>query len=924
MTMPMAVQLAAWVDKYGDWTSFSAGPRGPAGTVGGVPFCQDELGAGAYLRVRVAFGAALSNPSSSWTFTDVTNDVMQADGHYINISPIGRQAESIRVPTAGCAFRLNNQQNLYSKNNALSPNWPNVRSNTPVVVDVTLDGGANWGIMFWGEATSFQPTWDKTGNYAVVDVQAYGRIRRLEQHDDPLQSVILRNALSMDTIANVAGYWSCEDGTESTQLSSGLAGGSPLLLSTTGSSFASYTGFGGSAPLFVFGSGVNFQATLSSSVNTTGKIYFRTFLNTPIGLPDSTVMFSIFVSGASSGMDRWNIVYFTGGGIGVNGTRHDGTIVVNTGAIGFGVDNQHYYLSVELVQSGSDINWLVFVNKDNGGGSTTALILTGTFSSQTAGRATKIAGGGSGNMTGCAMGHVGISNNISWLFSSANLLTGYTGETPGARIARLCDEQGVEFEAVGFYDTTVAMGPQGVDTFMNLLRECEAADDGFLYDGLSAGLQYQGPSQRYNQNTALTLDAVANELLDLQPIDDDLSTINKMTVTQKNGSSETVEQTDGILGTGPDGIGTVSGEITVSNSDASRLLSRATWEVHKGTIEGFRYPLVPLNLRAHPSVAQQWMNRTDGFTGPIVPGSRADITNISSWATQHPAGTVPLMIEGWSMRLTNLMWEVDPVCTSNRRYDVFKLGDTQLGRVQTSGSTVAVDAATGSSTLSVASTNLWTTTAAKPGDFPMFLEVDGIRVLAHSVGQALNDNINFEAGIAHWTDWSGTGTWVLSAVTGFAYSGNGSMLLTPAGGSASGGAAADRVAVTVGTTYYLSGWWFCPNGWASCTMAIDWYTATSGGSFISSSIGPVTNVPAGVWTNVSATVVAPATAAGGALRFRLEGSPTATDIAYVDEGLLAVASATSPQTFSVDPSTVTKPLLTGKSVKVWHAGVVKF
>src|SRR5690348_8605268 len=112
--MGMAALVAGWEQGYGRWAVPSGGPLAGSGAVGGVPFCQDELGAGSYLRIKIGFGAALGNPSSSWTFTDVSTDVMQAGGNQIEISPMGRQPESIQTPSASCKLMLNNRQNLYS------------------------------------------------------------------------------------------------------------------------------------------------------------------------------------------------------------------------------------------------------------------------------------------------------------------------------------------------------------------------------------------------------------------------------------------------------------------------------------------------------------------------------------------------------------------------------------------------------------------------------------------------------------------------------------------------------------------------------------------------------------------------------------------------------------------------------------------
>ena len=93
------------------------------------------------------------------------------------------------------------------------------------------------------------------------------------------------------------------------------------------------------------------------------------------------------------------------------------------------------------------------------------------------------------------------------------------------------------------------------------------------------------------------------------------------------------------------------------------------------------------------------------------------------------------------MRLTNLMWELDLVCTTNDKYDVFKVEDTQLGRLQTPGWVLTQDAPMGVTSIVVRPVSSgWSTitTANNPGDFPIYLEVDGIRLTSTSCVQGGN------------------------------------------------------------------------------------------------------------------------------------------------------------------------------------------
>jgi hypothetical protein len=150
--------------------------------------------------------------------------------------------------------------------------------------------------------------------------------------------------------------------------------------------------------------------------------------------------------------------------------------------------------------------------------------------------------------------------------------------------------------------------------------------------------------------------------------------------------------------------------------------------VHAGTIEGLRYPTLNLDLAARPTVATNWLNRSDG-TGPVPPGSHIVVQNIDDVATQHPAGDVHLMLEGWAQSISPTAWTVAGNCVSNRIYDAVKVmasdSEAHLGKVQTAGSSLTEDAPAGSTTLTVTAVLPWTTAAA---DFPLDIEVSGIQV----------------------------------------------------------------------------------------------------------------------------------------------------------------------------------------------------
>lgn len=685
----------------------------------GTPLAPDELPGWRFV-VEFAFGAALTNPSSSWgPWTDVTGDVLQADNRMITISPLGRQDENSQTPAAGCTFTLDNRLNLYSKNNPLSPNWPNVRDNTPVRVRISPDNGLTWYVFFWGEATVMQPAWDVTGGFAIVNVTAKGRLQRLNQHSATLRSALERAISGSGPVA----YWPLEDKAGATQVASGLSGGaSMLVVGPVG--FGQAAGPTGSDSLANFPQGSQTFLTGNVPAGSTSTQWRVEFIVNFGVLPASSSTSVLWIASEGT-IGGWyirdsNVIQ----GLFVTTYTPTGAPISSYNSGIDAANDTWRHVRLDASQSGGNIAFTLSLDGTP--------VVSSTYAG-TLGRVTRIQIFPdllAGWQNSVSVGHIAVWAPWASTVDTIAAITGHPGETALARMTRLSSEEGIEFQQVGYYSSIVTMGPQGIDSYINLMRECETVEDGFLYDGYGAGLTYQPPSQRYDQATAITLDVLANEIQQFEPLDDDLLKVNKATVSQKSGSTYVAEQTTGILGTGPDGMGVIESPLTMNVDRGQLAFYRAAWETWKGagSNSGFRYPVIPLNLRARPSVAAKWIARADGWPGPVVPGCKMTITNISNWATQFQPGALDLMIEGiQAVRLSKYTFEMDLVCTPNRRYDVFKVADAQLGRIQTAGSSLAADTAIGGTTLTVATQSgsvIWTTV----GPFPLYAEVDGIQV----------------------------------------------------------------------------------------------------------------------------------------------------------------------------------------------------
>lgn len=296
----------------------------------------------------------------------------------------------------------------------------------------------------------------------------------------------------------------------------------------------------------------------------------------------------------------------------------------------------------------------------------------------------------------------------------------------------------VYFDDIDLHSTIgspVSMGPQPTATFIDLIREVETADLGVLADGFTAGLSYVTGQNRLNPTVALTADMSLNQLADFTPVDDDQRTRNQWSVSRTNGSTPAVYQ-DLTGPLGANAIGDYKDSLTVSVSDDTVLHDYASWGVHVGTNEGFRYPNLNLNLVASPLLAASWL--------ACALQDRLDATNPTAVAPQHPTGTISVLFEGWTEFLSPFDWAVGANCSPANPWNILVLaadtGDTGafLGRLDTDGTTVRATVSIGGTSMVVDTPSgpVWTTTA---DDYPLLLAVAGTTATATAVAAFLAD-----------------------------------------------------------------------------------------------------------------------------------------------------------------------------------------
>lgn len=688
--------------------------------------------------VEFAFGANLTASSGSWVWTDVSSDVQVDGGKHVMIN-IGRQDERSVAGPASCTVALDNRSSRYSST-PFGVNWPNVKRGTPMRIRARVNNFLAY-VLFQGYAASFVPQFDSTGRWAYTTCTANGVLRRLGQGSAPTQSTLRTYT---PNVASLVAYWPMEDGSSATSFASaGPAGVYPMSFAGAPQLHSSTTCIGSDALPVLAGST---WATVPS-YTPTNQVQVRLMVAFPVAasaLPDQTVILRAFTTGSIA---YWDVLYLTGGSLKAQGhSAVDGSTVFDSGPIAFNLDNSACQISLGLSQSGSDVTVTLSRYAQSAPSASGA---TATATGQTViGCAFIQLLPNTVGTTQVAMGHVSVQSAVTDVFENAQPVSAYDGEWAHDRQGRLLVLAGTESRGM-FTDTnggTTRMGPQPIDTVINLIRECEATAVAYLVDGLDASVKTASHTYIENLPAAITIDATSGAIVPpFQLTDDDQLLTNEWTLTQRNGSSVTFADTSGTYGTATVGRYQNTETVNVDMNQTGSLngafgikavLDRAAWLVHETTVEGYRVPTLEIAFHHNPELLLTWLS-TIQSTGI----GRIDITNLSTVYPQLPAGTVSLLAVGFSHTIDQFMWTTTINCIPYSPWRVGVAAQTSgdtgeyVLRADTSGSTLLIGVDVGATSLSIATNTgpVWTTDA---DDVPFTVKIGGIPVTVTAVSGA--------------------------------------------------------------------------------------------------------------------------------------------------------------------------------------------
>lgn len=570
-----------------------------------------------------------------------------------------------------------------------------VNGNTNVgTLTVTIDDYTMSAIRGTTPVPEWPVRWDQTGANVTAPITGAGILRRLSQGASALRSPMYRQ---ISGYTRLIGYWPLEDGSEAKQAANVVALGPAAT--------ASNMEFGADGPAGA-ASAVRFtQATPESKI----RGAFR---------PGSTtagwqMAWSLRLNALPPAGSRQMIAWYTSNGYlwsvsldagiynfkvnDADGTNLEDTSVSFSGA---GEPNQWITFRMKATASGGTVTaefaWYVQ-------GSSTPWGITGTFSG-TVGALTSWTANGNTTMVDALLGQVfavttGTDNLQS--YDAMRAFDGYVGESAGARIVRLGIENAIPIALLGNAADTAIMGKQSAATALDLLRECEDADQGVLHER-GAGLGYLTRTARYFTQSATPAMALnfssGHVAAPPEPTDDDQQLRNSIKLSRTGGSAAAPVQNTASIALS----GLYEDELTVNLEADDVLEQHAYWRLHLGTSDELRWPRIELKLHRNPSLIGDWCK--------VRIGSRITIANPPSAVA---GASLDLIVEGWTERMSTYAWDVTLACSPAAPWRVGRYGTSRAGS--------ALTRTNGTMTASMGSTSLaltfptpahrWSTTA---------------------------------------------------------------------------------------------------------------------------------------------------------------------------------------------------------------------
>jgi hypothetical protein len=568
----------------------------------------------------------------------------------------------------------------------------------------------------YGEATAWVP--DRTVEHqpglqrgrAWVSFTAYGQLQRLQDWTDPVRSPMYRTISGRSTSV---GHWPLEDPKNTRSLANTAAGGAAGTFKG-GPSFAESERPFGAASTVGLSADTQLAGVFKSASSTAG--WQISFSFKADSLPGAGTYGRILRWTTSVGY-TW-LLEFSDTVWRWTATDSSGTSLW-TSVVVYDVAPPSSWVTMRIKVSQSGGNVVV----EPGWYQQGAGVLVGITDSFAGNVGALRSWWHDGNATadGCWLSHVFAVTGVADDLQSGTALAvfnGYAGERVLSRYVRILTEIGMG--ALAFYSggpasNSLPMGPQPIDSVINILKEVRDTDGGMLTDEQGgAGLNFRMRRGLYTKAVAYTFDYAAGHIAPpFRRLTGADNISNVVTVKNTDQGEYTATLTTGANSTAPPpaGISEKRTSVDVNLSNDQDVTDRATWELARLSIEGPRYGEFTVDLLKNPGLAAGLAALREG-DHVVITGYPPDDVHLLITGIKGTTGAIA----------RTMTFQVEP-------YDVYRVGiwDATDWRYDARTSTLAAAATSTATSLSLSCTDpndVWSTTT------PYALLIGGERVTA--------------------------------------------------------------------------------------------------------------------------------------------------------------------------------------------------
>lgn len=498
-------------------------------------------------------------------------------------------------------------------------------------------------------------TQDGVGLEITVEAEAGGLLRRLNGNETPLQSAIYLTFSGY----GASGWWTGEEesGSDNTAAaSSGASDGFEAQIADI--TFAGFDAeIAGSAGVMECGSAAYFRGG-AKSATVTGESHFYIFFKFP-SVPVADQEFVDWYSTGTGTQYRLRVgttsyhlrIYNSAGTL-----LTEANVSFGTG----GEPNRWIAYHSRQIQNGANIDvtheWHA-VGTDlyfNGG----IISFAGTM-----GRPTKVAMNGTAGMSGVKFCHVLVSTKEDLEFFSGtptasvvNFARAFSGELAESRFLRVSTLLGIEAQVIGLPGSATLsqpMGPQPIDTGINVLYQCAEVDGGKIIEAADRlALEFRTIRSLYNQYGMTLTWADLAEGLEITPDDTDIA--NDIIMSRSAGGKARATLAFGPMSiqAPPDGINPVPDGPTINCYTTAQLVLLVQAMLVKRTWPTSRYPTLAVNMH-HPTFAANATLFLDAETTGI-----SDVIRVTDLPNFMAPEELALMASGITEELLAQEWRL--------------------------------------------------------------------------------------------------------------------------------------------------------------------------------------------------------------------------------------------------------------------------